>query len=39
MARPKGLVKVCKFKDLTCPTLLNLCIARPSELRTLSNLT
>lgn len=39
MARPKGLVKVSRFKDVTCPTMHKLSIECSSEFDALSNLT
>ena len=38
MARPKGLMELCKFKDLICPTLLNTLFECSIEFATLSNL-
>ena len=38
MARPKGLMELCKFKDLICPTVNNPCIEYSGVFGVLSNL-
>ena len=38
MARPKGLMELCKFKDLICPTALNPFIEYWKVFGALSNL-
>ena len=38
MVRPKGLVGLCHFNNLNCPTVLKSFVERPREIEALSNL-